>query len=819
MAHYPTGTVTFLFTDIEGSTKLAREHPERWENARARHHKLLRGSIEANQGFVSQIIGDAFCAAFHKAGDALRAAVEAQKELQNEPWDGCVIRVRMGIHTGEAEHYDGEYQGYLTLSLLQRLMSAGHGGQILISNVTENLLRGQLPEHLSLRDMGEHKFKDVPYPVRVFQVLAPHLQQEFPALRARDAFPNNLPSQLTSFVGRGQQIREIKRAMSAHRLVTLTGVGGTGKTRLSLQVASGLLDQFPDGVWLIDLAGLTDTAFIPQTILSSLRVPEQPGLTILQLLEDYLRERRVLLVMDNCEHLIQGCARIVNTLLSKCPSLHVLATSREPLGVGGELIRPIPSLSLPDPKRPPVIEQLSQCESVRLFIERASLVQPNFLITDTNAPAIAQICLRLDGIPLAIELAAARVRSLSVNQIAERLDDRFRLLTGGSRTVLERHQTLRAAVDWSYNLLSPKEQLLLRRLSVFSGGWTLDATEQVCAGQSDISPDEMLELLTRLVDKSLISLDNSRYIILEITRQYAREKLLESGESQILRDRHLTFYMSLAEQIEPKLRTSERVQWMEAVQPEADNFRAALDWSLSGSTHGNAEKSLQLVITLAPFWQAVGSLHEGRTWLEKALEMSPGDSPQFVMLRGRARHSAGHLAWFHGDYTAARSQLEESLAIYRENEHTNKQDLAAALHMLAVTRAEDDLPLARSLAEESVALCRSRGSPGNWDLALALFWNGEIASRQYDLETARRCVEESLNLFRQAEDIFQSCGPLYVLAGILVEQGKIAAARQLRGMFAYLAGGRKSMGHCSCDTCSWSIRSCCGRLYSSHPAA
>ncbi|MFN8387780.1 MAG: adenylate/guanylate cyclase domain-containing protein [Anaerolineales bacterium] len=500
MVDIPSGTVTFLFTDIEGSTKLAQAYPDKWESLREKHHAVLKETIESNNGYVFQIIGDEFCVAFHTAKDALNAAIEAQRALQTsevfETSEVLRIRVRMGIHTGEAEARNGEYRGYLTLSMIQRVMSAGHGGQILLSGASEMLLRGQLPADVSLRDMGERKLKDVPQPARIFQVVAPDLQSEFPALRALDVFPNNLPAQLTSFIGREKEIHDVIQALSPplpvgeglgvseqSRLITLTGSGGTGKTRLSLQVASNVLEQFKDGVWFIELAPISEPALVPSAVANVLRLRVEDARPIMDVVVDWLSDKEALLILDNCEHLIDACAQFANTILQNCRGARILASSREALGIAGEVAYRVPSL--PTPNEPLDIQQLQTFDSVKLFIQRATLTLPSFQLTDENASFVAQICSRLDGIPLALELAAARVRALSVAQIAERLDDRFRLLTGGSRAALPRQQTLRALIDWSYQLLSEDERLLFRRLAVFVGGWTLDAAESVCGRRKE----------------------------------------------------------------------------------------------------------------------------------------------------------------------------------------------------------------------------------------------------------------------------------------------------------------------------------------------
>ncbi|HUG33889.1 MAG TPA: adenylate/guanylate cyclase domain-containing protein, partial [Anaerolineales bacterium] len=562
MGRLPSGTVTFLFTDIEGSTKLAQAYPDTWESLRGRHHAILQSAMAAHNGYVFQIIGDAFCAAFHTAGDALRAAVQSQMGLAAENWSDAPIKVRMGIHTGKAEiQENGEYHGFLTMSRIQRLMSAAHGGQVLLSLATEELVRDELPEDVSLRDIGEKRLKDLTRSEHIYQLVISNLPADFPPLKTLDAYRHNLPAQLTSFIGREKEMAEIKQAIHEHRLVTLTGSGGTGKTRLSLQVAAELIDQFRDGVWFMELAPLTNPDLIPQTVLSAFGVREQQGRTATQILTDYVREKNLLLVMDNCEHLIKACAVLADAMLNTAPAITILATGREALGVKGEVTWHVPSLSLPDANHLPPLDQLSQYEAVELFIERALLAQPHFIVTKNNAPAIAQICSRLDGIPLAIELAASRVSALSADQIAARLDDRFRLLTGGARTSLPRHQTLRATIDWSYDLLSENEKILLRRLAVFVGGWTLEAAESICGeGGSDF---DAFDLLTHLVDKSLViiyeSKNGTRYHMLETTRQYAQEKLLVSEEVESMRKRQRDWFLGLVERADP--RDSADVAW------------------------------------------------------------------------------------------------------------------------------------------------------------------------------------------------------------------------------------------------------------------
>jgi predicted ATPase/class 3 adenylate cyclase len=772
----PSGTVTFLFTDIEGSTKLAREHHEKWEALRNRHHAILRSAIETHNGYVFQIIGDAFCAAFHTAGDALRAAAKSQIALHAENWGDAPVKVRMGIHTGKAEiQENGEYHGYLAMSRIQRLMSAGHGGQVLISTASQELLLEDLPEDVSLRDLGERRLKDLIRPEHIYQLVIPGLPVDFPPLKTLEAYRHNLPVQLTSFIGREKEMEEIKQSLTTHRLVPLTGSGGTGKTRVSLQVAADLLDQFPEGVWFVELAALTDPNLIPETILSALGIPEQPGITTPQLLTDYLHKRKLLLVLDNCEHLIAACAMLADTLLGNAHMLQILATSREALGVTGEMIWHVPSLSLPDVKQLPTIEQLSQYEAVQLFIERARLVQPHFLVTNENAPALAQICFRLDGIPLAIELAAARVRALSVDQISRRLDDRFRLLTGGSRTALEHHQTLRATIDWSYNLLSDDEKLLLCRLSVFAGGWTLETAEQVCVqagGDFDV-----LDLLARLVDKSLVILDGTRYHMLETTRQYAREKFLASSESEWVQNRHLDFFMKLAEEAETNLLGAKQAIWLERLEMEQSNLRTALKWGLGS----NAEAGLRLVSALWLFWFMHAHFIEGRQWYDVALTVGRAASPlvRIRLLTGAASNSMGR-----GDFEQTAALSEQSLALSLEQSY--KWGIAMSLHHLGITAtAQGDYKQAQTLLEEGLVLSRETGI---WAISGHILQDlGALAAAQGDYENAREFFEEGLALERKHQDGWGSSYALqylafvayeqkdYVLAGVLSEQAIILA--------------------------------------------
>lgn len=754
---------------------MARAHPKTWETLRARHHDILHRAIASNNGYVFQISGDAFCAAFHKAADALNAAYLTQQELKSEPWGEATIRVRMGIHTGEAEAKNNEYHGYLTLSLVQRLMSAGHGGQILVSGATENLLRDRLQKEIDLRDMGKHHFKDVPQPVRVFQIIIPGLQEEFPPLRTLNILPNNLPTQLTSFIGRENEITEVRHLLASTRLLTLTGPGGTGKTRLSLQVAAEVLDTFPDGVWLVELAPLSDPALVPQAVASILNVREQAGRAPVDSLIDYLRAKSLLLILDNCEHLIDACAQFVTALLSACPKLKIVPSSREALGVAGEITYRVPSLSLPNASSHLTADVLLQCESARLFVERAQASQPHFVLTSQNLRAITQICQRLDGIPLALELAAARIKLLTAEQIAGRLDDRFRLLTGGSRTALPRQQTLRALIDWSYDLLDQPERSALERLSVFAGGWTFESAEAV------LGP-EALDLLSHLVDKSLVVAEESanggetRYSLLETIRQYARDKLLESGESSTARELHLEYYLRFAAEVESKLVGPQMLQTLNQLEPELDNIRAALEWTLERTP----EITLQLATRLTYFWHGRGHIAEGRRWLSDALtrlETGPAAemSREQLSLKAKALWSIGTLAFAYGELNAARSAVTESARLARE---TGEQwTLVNALNILGFTAIWlGDAATAETVIEEGLTVAHAINYKFGIGLMLSVQAN-QAAQLRHDFTAAREYVEKSARMMRELGNPFFTAISIMGLGSVALAQGNYTEAQ------------------------------------------
>jgi predicted ATPase/class 3 adenylate cyclase len=649
MTTLPTGTVTFLFTDIEGSTQLWENHPEAMKFALARHDAILKEAIHSNHGQIIKTTGDGVHAVFTTSVDSINTALCAQQKFQ-DPLGNLLVKVRMGVHTGEAELRDGDYYGF-ALNRAARLMSAGHGGQILISNSTAELIRQQLPANTTLLDLGEHRLKDLTRPEHIYQVTNPELPSKFPPIKSLDSFPNNLPIQLSSFVGREKEVDEIKALLNSSHLVTLTGSGGTGKTRLSLEVGAEELPTFANGIWVIELAPLSDESQIIPALAQAFGLQELPFNPLANLVTDYLRDKKLLLILDNCEHLIAACARLADDLLHQCAGLKILASSREALGIAGEVAYRTPSLA--------------DSESTRLFVERAHAANPKFSLTDSNAASVAQICRRLDGIPLAIELAAARTKLLSADQIAARLDDLFRLLVGGSRTALPRQQTLRALIDWSYDLLSEEERQLLRIASVFVGGWTLDALETISEDPNAI------EHLEGLVNKSLVVTEERgsemRYFMLETIRQYAREKLFEAKQSSAARDRHFVYFNNFGDKIWDAFR-SEILSMVNRVRDEAENMRAAMDWGLENHTEENVRLAGNFCIASS----VLGSNADGVTIVMSAIERAKALPPvngdadlHRQKLIARALFTQGMVGMGVGNMPLAIQAQKEAIAISR----------------------------------------------------------------------------------------------------------------------------------------------------------
>ncbi|HSH79246.1 MAG TPA: tetratricopeptide repeat protein [Herpetosiphonaceae bacterium] len=777
MPDRPTGTVTFLFTDIEGSTSRWEHQRQAMQMALARHDAILREVIQAHGGDVFKTVGDAFYATFATAPNAVEAALAAQQALQAEAWDTALgpIRVRMALHTGTAEERDGDYFGP-PLNRVARLLSVGHGGQVLLSTVTQELVRDLLPGGTELRDLGEHRLKDLIRSERIFQLVAPNLPTTFPPLKTLDNRPNNLPLQPNPLIGREREVEGVRQRLvlpDVH-LVTLTGVGGTGKTRLALQVAAEMLDSFRDGVWFVNLAPITDPALVLSAIATTLGVREAGGQALRETLQAYLHDKQLLLLLDNFEQVLPA-AGVVADLLKTSTGLKVLVTSRAPLHLRGEHEFPVPTLHVPDPRRLPPVERLTQYEAVRLFIQQAQGVKPDFAVTNANAPAVAEICVRLDGLPLAIELAAARIKMLPPEALLRRLSSRLKVLTGGARDLPARQQTLRAAIDWSYSLLDVEEQRLFARLAVFVGGRTLEAIEAVCNADGDLALD-VLDGVSSLVDKSLLQQteapeDEPRFVMLETIHEYARERLDASGEAEVLRRRHAQYFRDLVEAAEPRLTGPEQGVWLERLEAEHGNIRVALQTSLD---QGEAETALRLASVLWHFWSSRGHLSEGTQWLNVALEMARARLPaESDALRAKAIHAAGTLAAEQGDYRAARSFYEESLAIRRSL--ADERSVARLLNNLGILAFyEEDHAAARLLYEESLAIRRRLGDLSG--VANALNNLGLVLHEQGDYAAARAVLEESVVTSRELGDREAIVYALGSLCEVLLDGDDYAAA-------------------------------------------
>lgn len=697
-AALPSGTVTFLLTDVEGSTRMWESDAAAARVAVARHHHLLDDAIRACGGAkpLEQGEGDSVVAAFARATDGVRAALLAQQALAGESWPTDEpVRVRMALHSGEADvAADGTYAGAV-LNRCARLRALGHGGQVLVSEATRDLAVDGLEPDVDLVDLGAHRLRDLSRPEQVWQLSGPGLQTAFPALRSLDSRPNNLPVQLSTFVGREDDIERAVALLSETRLLTLTGSGGCGKTRLAQRVAGEASARFSDGVWWVELAPVTDADVVPSVIADAIgvRVPADKDTT--ETLVGHLQRSAVLVVLDNCEHLVSAVAALTDRLLRACPGLSILTTSREPLAVEGEVTWRVPSLPVP-PGASEEPDAVRQYDAVRLFIERAVQARPNFAVTNENAPAVAQICHRLDGIPLAIELAAARTRLLPPERIAAELDDRFRLLSGGSRTAMPRQQTLLASVDWSHNLLDIAERALLRRLGVFTGGFTLEAAESVAAFPP-LDEYAVFDLLARLVDKSLVQVDDTesgaaRYRLLETIRQYAVDRLDDAGEVSTVRGRQVRWAVALAEVMEPGA-TNAHGDALDRLDLELPNLRAALEWSTSAD---DCEQALRLVAALAFFWAHRGHYAEEAAWTPKAIAHSPADGHPLL---ARARWAGAYVRFYAGDFGGAYEQATRALEEARSA--ADRWCEARCLHILGTSMLLTDADASRATVSDA----------------------------------------------------------------------------------------------------------------------
>ena len=780
----PTGTVTFLFTDIEGSTLLLRVLGDRYADVLRDHGRIVRDTLGREGGVEIGTEGDSFFAVFDSPTAAVRAVIETQRALASHTWpEGAEIRVRMGLHTGEGTPVGTSYIG-LDVHRAARIGDAGHGGQILLSGTTEAMIRHSLPQGAELIDLGEHRLKDLPHPERLYQLTIDGFPTDFPPLRSLDARPNNLPAQLSTFIGREEVIREVQEALQATRLLTLTGAGGTGKTRLALEVAHRELPAFPDGVWFVDLSTITDPSVVPTEIAIALDLTRDPGASVFECLEAHLRDRTLLLVLDNFEQVLDA-ALGVEHLLSHASGLKVIVTSRSVLSVYGEHEYPVPPLRLPERDQSPGLDTLTQSEAISLFLDRARAVRPDFELTEENAQVVAEICRKLDGLPLAIELAAVRMNVLTPQTILPRLDERLSLLTSGPRSHPERQRTLRGAIDWSYQLLEESERRLFARLATFWGGGTLEAIEEVA--DSDLS-GSVLDLLGDLVDNSLLRRTETsggeiRFQMLETIREFATERLEAEPNAAEVREGHARYYLALAIQAEPHLIGADQKEWLDRCDREHDNIRAALAWSIQA---GEVRAGQEAAGALWRFWHQRGQLPEGRRKLEHLLRASGGEgrTPE----RFKALTGAGGMAYWQNDYPATQRFYKEALEIAQEL--NDPRSIAEGLFNLSfIDRIRDDveegmtklrrvLEMARSIDERQLA-------------ADSLFLLGSHEIREGRPEDGFPMLEEALTIFRELGNLFATADSLSGLGSYyrFIGESEAATAAQRQALEIFVEVG------------------------------
>ncbi|MEA2574856.1 MAG: hypothetical protein QOH93_2154 [Chloroflexia bacterium] len=778
MHNLPSGTVTFLFTDIEGSTVLWEQHPEQARTALGRHDKIVEEAVGRHNGMLVRPRGegDSRFAVFPRATDATACAAALQKAFHAEQWaTPAPLRVRIALHTGEADLREGDYYG-TAVNRCARLRSAAHGGQTLLSGTTYDLVCEALPPGLELRDLGEHSLKDLQRPERIFQLSVVGVPSEFPPLKTLNSLPNNLPSQRSLLVGREKELAAIRTLLLRDEvgLLTLTGPGGIGKTRLSLQVAADLIEQFADGVFFVPLEAVNDSHLVASIIAQTFGVREGEGRPLMASLKDYFANKHMLLVLDNFEQALSA-ASVVAEIVSASPGVKVLVTSRSRLHIAGEHEFMVPPLSLPEPGQPPDLAGLTQYGAVRLFIERAVAIKPDFEVTNENAAAVAEICARLDGLPLAIELAASRVKILPPKAMLGRLQNRLKLLTSGERNLPSRQQTLRGAIDWSYNLLSEDEQVLFRRLSVFAGGCSLDALEVL--GQRGLNLD-VLDGLESLVDKSLLRQEEQengepRFRMLETIREYALERLQESGEAQEIAREHASIYVALAEESEPQLHQSEQLECFKRLETEHDNLRAALSWSLKNQ---KVETALRLATSLWHFWWVRGHLTEGRNWLEATVELAAAKgnkSPEHA----KALYALAVLCRGLREVPSIIRYAKESAALALEINDRTSLGWALAVEGIGLLIHGEPAP-ARSAAEEATRVAREAGY-GGWDMANVLMRYAMVLGGQRDVAPAQVAMEAALALFRQVGDRWGTSQTLNTMGDMARMQGDYDRASAL----------------------------------------
>jgi predicted ATPase/class 3 adenylate cyclase len=796
----PIGTVTFLFSDIEGSTKLLQAAAGDYANLLETHAGLIRTAIADAGGVEVSTDGDAFFAVFGSPVGAVAAAYASQQALSAHPWpEGRTVKVRMGLHTGEGIRGGDNYAG-LDVNRAARIAAAAHGGQVLLSDATRALVERDLPAGASLRDLGSHRLKDLDHPEHLHQLVIEGCQPDFPAPRGLDARPNNLPAQLTRFIGRGDVLADIAERLMQARLLTLTGPGGTGKTRLALRTAMDLLTKFRDGAFFVDLSTLMDAALVGPTIAEALGVGESPGRTAVEMLAEHLKERELLLVLDNYEQ-VTDAASVVADLLTAAPKLTVLATSRIPLHIYGENEFPVQPLVLPDPAALPDAEAVSQYEAVALFVDRARAAKPDFEITDENAPAIAEICYRLDGLPLALELAASRVKLLSPQAMLPKLGHRLQLLTTGARDLPERQRTLRGAIEWSHDLLDDAHRALFARLAAFMGGATFESVDAVTNPGGELAIDT-LDGLADLVDESLLRQTEeegeARFTMLETIREYAEERLESAVDAADVRRRHAEHFVALAEEAEPHLTGAEQAAWLSRVEREHDNIRMALRWSLEGD---DPQPALRIVGALWRFFHQRGHLDEGRRWADRAVETAAGEvNPHLA----KALTGAGGIAYWQNDYPVARRHYEAALETWRQV--GDAAGIANALYDMAFMHlVEGDRTASRAALEESAVMARTAGD--RLLEANASYLIAYEVIRDDDTAAALVLLQDATATFREVGNLF---GVADALTGIAVVQSRLgrpadgrAALREAIGLF------READNPTGLNQCVWSLAAMC----------
>ena len=768
MSELPTGTVTFLFTDIEGSTKLVQALGAGFHRVLDDHHALIRKAIADEGGTVVSTEGDAFFAVFTTAPAAVSAAIAAQRDLAEHDWpDDIEVKVRMGLHTGEGTLAGDNYSG-LDVNRAARIAGSANGGQVLVSDATSALVGGAL-DGVTTSELGEFHLKDLERPERLFQLNAPGLRPDFPPPRTLDTRPNNLLVQLTPFIGREKEVRALRDMVKANRLVTLTGPGGTGKTRLSLEVAARALLDFTDGAYFVPLAEVVDPGLVPSTIAQSLEIKEQGERPIVDTLRDSLRPLERLLVLDNFEQILDAAPFVVD-LLEVAPKLKMIVTSRAPLHVTGEQEFPVPPMAVPDPENLPTEQWLSRYDAVALFVQRAAAARPDFTLTDQDAPAIAAICTRLDGLPLAIELAAARVRILGPGEILKRLESSLTFLTGGARDLPQRQQTLRDAIAWSYDLLDEPEKALFRRLSVFVGGFTFEAAEKVCNPDGELGID-IFEGLESLADKSLIrrfesDLGDSRFRMLVVIREFALDALASQDDRDLIRGRHAGFFSALVAEAEPNMGGPDR--WPDRLELENDNLRAVLHYCIET---GDAERGMLLGGCGWRFWHLRNHLGEGRDWMEQLFALDSAGAR--TEARAKGLMAWGSLTYWQSDFDETKQHYTEGLEIFRELDH--KRGIAEALFNLAYLAA-----VGRDYETAIAHHTEARGYYKELGDRLGYAWATTGAGLAYalsrDTENAKTFGEEATEIFIELKDWFGEFNSRYVVVQALRFSGRHAEA-------------------------------------------